>query len=61
VGLGEGRKRRIQYRMNRLTIFGINFDKIIQKYAEIDAYSQGKINPPLLSFPPETWVKMICG
>jgi tRNA(fMet)-specific endonuclease VapC len=50
LGLGEGRKRRIQYLMNRLTIFGINFDKIIQKYAEIDAYSQGKIKTPTAKF-----------
>ena len=28
--------------MSRLTEFGINFEEVIKKYAQIDAYSQGK-------------------
>jgi predicted nucleic acid-binding protein len=29
--------------MSRLTEFGINFEEVIKKYAQIDAYSQGKL------------------
>ncbi|MEL7118171.1 MAG: hypothetical protein AAFO07_01980 [Bacteroidota bacterium] len=30
--------------MSRLTEFGINFEEVIYRYAEIDAFSQGKID-----------------
>lgn len=43
AGLGERRKQKITELMERLTEFGINFREVIAKYAEIDAYSQGKI------------------
>jgi len=42
AGLGEKRKQRIKELMSRLTEFGINFEEVIKKYAQIDAYSQGK-------------------
>jgi len=42
--LGEKRKERIQTLMSRLTEFGINFEEVISAYAEIDAFSQGKLN-----------------
>lgn len=43
AGLGEKRKQRIKELMSRLTEFGINFEEVIKKYAQIDAYSQGKL------------------
>lgn len=42
-GLGAKRKERIKELMSRLTEFGINFEEVISRYAEIDAYSQGKV------------------
>ncbi|MEL6719173.1 MAG: PIN domain-containing protein [Bacteroidota bacterium] len=43
MGLGEKRTAKIRQLINGLTEFGINFKEVIAKYAEIDAYSQGKI------------------
>lgn len=43
AGLGDKRKNRIQTLMNRLTEFGINIEEVIRAYAEIDAFSQGKL------------------
>ena len=44
-GIGKKRKERIQELISRLTAFGINFEEVIKAYAEIDAFSQGKVNP----------------
>lgn len=41
--LGEKRKYRIKTLMNQLTTFGINFEEVINSYAKIDAFSQGKL------------------
>jgi len=43
AGLGEARQKRIKDLVNRLTEFGIHFEEVIKKYAEIDALSQGKL------------------
>lgn len=43
AGLGEKRKARILALMGRLTEFGIHFEEVIQAYAQIDAFSQGKL------------------
>jgi tRNA(fMet)-specific endonuclease VapC len=49
-GLGAVRIERIRALMGRLTEFGINFDEVISRYAEIDAYSQGKIRKKAIDF-----------
>jgi tRNA(fMet)-specific endonuclease VapC len=43
VGLGEVRQKRIKDLMSQLTEFGIHFEEVVKKYAEIDAFSQGKL------------------
>lgn len=49
-GLGAVRKERIRELMSRLTEFGIHFEEVIGRYAEIDAYSQGKIRKQSINF-----------
>ena len=60
-GLGAVRIERIRALMGRLTEFGINFEEVISRYAEIDAYSQGKIKKKPSIFRLEIWAKMIFG
>lgn len=44
---GEKKKQAFRKMLNRLTIVDINIEELINRYAEIDAFSQGKhpINP----------------
>ena len=42
-GLGTKRRERIRELMNHLTEFGIHFEEVINAYAQIDAFSQGKL------------------
>ena len=41
--IGEKRKDRIRDLIDRLTEFGIDFKEVVRRYAEIDAFSQGKL------------------
>ena len=41
--LGVKRKDNIQRILSSLNVIGINFAEIIEKYGDIDAYSQGKL------------------
>lgn len=45
IGYGEKRIIRLRAFIDALTKFGIDFDEVIRKYAQIDAYSQKKLNP----------------
>jgi len=40
---GQKKINRIEELLNQLAVIDINMDEIIQRYAEIDAYSQGKL------------------
>ena len=46
----ETKRERIRELMSRLTEFGIHFEEVISRYAEIDAYSQGKIRKQSVNF-----------
>ena len=39
---GEGKKLELDSVLRRIPVVDINTDRIIQRYAEVDAYSQGK-------------------
>lgn len=43
LGLGGKRRAKIKALMARISTFGINFEEVIDQYADIDAYSQGKL------------------
>ena len=42
-GLGAGRLERIEYLLQQIGVIYLNYEEIIQNYAHIDAYSQGKL------------------
>ena len=41
--LGEKRKQKIEQILGNINAFGINFQEVIDRYGDIDAYSQGKL------------------
>lgn len=43
IGIGERRKRKINGIVSRLVKIGLNSKELIEKYGDIDAYSQGKL------------------
>lgn len=43
LGIGDKRKKRIERVVSRLAKVGINTQEIINRYGDIDAYSQGKL------------------
>lgn len=53
---GKNRMEKLSIILEELIIVDINSEDIIQRYAEIDAYSQDQ-----QVFLRATWVKMICG
>lgn len=46
LNLGERRKKKIEELLNKIAKIGINHLEIIEKYGDIDAYSQGKLKSP---------------
>lgn len=47
-GWGRQKRKRLRRKLNRITTVGINQNEIINRYAEIDAYSQNELpNRPL--------------
>lgn len=45
AGYGEKRIARLRTFIDALTKFGIDFEEVIHAYAQIDAYSQKKLDP----------------
>lgn len=43
LGLGVKRRRTIEGLLDKINQFGINLKEVVKKYAEIDAFSQGKL------------------
>jgi predicted nucleic acid-binding protein len=45
LGIGEKRRKKIKDILNGINEFGVNFKEVIDRYGDIDAYSQGKLQP----------------
>jgi len=43
LNLGEKRRNKIKEILDGINEFGINFEEVIDRYGDIDAYSQGKL------------------
>lgn len=43
LGIGERKKKRIEYMFSKIARLGLNSKEVIERYGDIDAYSQGKL------------------
>ena len=60
-GHGEKKQQALRKMLSRLTVVDINIEELIRRYAEIDAFSQGKHPSKPLDVSARNMGKTICG
>jgi len=58
---GINKLNRLLKLLERFVVADINVEEIIEKYAEIDAFSQGKLVDKTVNFQLKIWEKMMFG
>jgi predicted nucleic acid-binding protein len=50
LGIGDSRKKRLEKTLERIAKVNVNIKEIIDRYGDIDAYSQGKLSDRKVDF-----------